>query len=258
MFLLPLKYLKHLRLKTNEKLQKTRAYLITLYPGKIRKLHFSSRLKKLAADSGWSEHLRRKINSSSTLISSVIFLIFILLPGAINQLLATPDVNHFPSNNFYRTITDLAGRQVKVPAKIERVVALNGSLRYVVYLQATDLVVAVENIEKINNLASRIAGNQLISGRPYQAAIASRIDPLHVIGEGGPGRLPDFEALSIIRPDLVLVYEVETANFVQLRTGIPAVVIFKPGVEGVDFNEIKRAFSFSENFSIVSREHRRS
>ncbi len=33
-------------------------------------------------------------------------------------------------------ITDMAGRKVTIPKKVEKVVALSASLRYIVYLQA--------------------------------------------------------------------------------------------------------------------------
>jgi len=84
----------------------------------------------------------------------------------------------------------------------------------------------------------------LVSGRPYQAAIASRIEALPVIGEGGPGKLPDFEALAVVRPDLVLAYEVETANLVQKKLHLPVVVVFNPKAEMEDFSEVKKSLAF--------------
>ena len=52
------------------------------------------------------------------------------------------------------TIKDMAGRSVTVPAKVERIVGLGpGALRLISYLQATDKVVGVEDIDKEAPLA---------------------------------------------------------------------------------------------------------
>lgn len=143
-----------------------------------------------------------------------------------------------------RLITDMVGRKVNVPNKIRRIVALNASLRYVVYLQATELVVGIEGMEKQTNVLPLSSKNEPVSGRPYQAAIASQIEKLPVIGEGGPGKLPDFEALLAVEPDLVLTFEPEIADQVMKKTSLPAIVILYAGTEGVDFTEIKKSFTF--------------
>lgn len=141
-------------------------------------------------------------------------------------------------------IIDMAGRWVMVPTAVRRIVALNGSLRFVVYLQAADLLVGVERIEKDENYITNASGKKRVTGRPYQAAIASLIDRLPVIGQGGPERLPDFESLLSVTPDLVLVFESKMADIIQERTGLPAVVISHPITQAVDFSEIKKIFFF--------------
>jgi hypothetical protein len=67
--------------------------------------------------------------------------------ASIGRELGRPEVK-----GLVRRITDLAGRQVVIPEQVKTIVALNGSLRYVVYLQAVDLVIGVEGIEKNKNL----------------------------------------------------------------------------------------------------------
>ena len=48
-----------------------------------------------------------------------------------------------------KIIEDALGRQVEIPALVERVVCLNvGALRYTCYMQAQDRVIAVEDCEK--------------------------------------------------------------------------------------------------------------
>lgn len=79
-------------------------------------------------------------------------------------------------------ITDLAGRQVNVPKKIGRIVPLGGALRYVVYLRGFDKVAGIEAMEQ----------KPVSAGRVYSLAIENRTAGIPPIGEGGPGRLPDY------------------------------------------------------------------
>ena len=114
------------------------------------------------------------------------------------------------------TVTDAAGRTVEVPESVERIVAIGpGALRLVVYLQATDRVVGVEDAETM-------WGEM---GRPYRMAhpeLAER----PVIGRGGPYPSPNYEKLAELKPDVVFVSAYpEIADEIQQKTGIPAVVV---------------------------------
>ena len=52
-------------------------------------------------------------------------------------------------------ITDMLGRKVEIPVKIKKILAIrSGALRYVVYLDASDLVAGVKNMKK--NVLRRI------------------------------------------------------------------------------------------------------
>ncbi len=116
----------------------------------------------------------------------------------------------------YVQITDALGRTVKVPANVSRVVAVGpGALRILVYLNATDKVVGIEEFEK-----------RFPYGRPYILAHPELLK-LPVIGAGGPGKLPDFEALIKVHPQVIFMVFVskQTANEVQEKTGIPVVVL---------------------------------
>ncbi len=117
-----------------------------------------------------------------------------------------------------RSITDSVGRSVVIPAEVKRIVALGGALRFVTYLQGLDLVVGVEAIEK----------KPLDGGRLYGLAVADKVKTLPVIGEGGPGgKLPDFEQLIAVHPDLIVAVGVDKAQVetIQDKTGIPAVLL---------------------------------
>ncbi|WP_457742738.1 iron ABC transporter substrate-binding protein [Thermococcus sp.] len=116
----------------------------------------------------------------------------------------------------YITVTDLLGRTVKVPANVTRVVAVGpGALRILVYLNATKDVVGIEEFEK-----------RYPFGRPYILAHPELLK-LPVIGPGGPGKLPDMEALIKVHPQVIFMVFVsrQTADEVQEKTGIPVVVL---------------------------------
>ena len=114
-------------------------------------------------------------------------------------------------------ITDLAGRTVEVPVPANRVVAIGpGALRLVCYVNSTDKVVGIENLEK-----------QQSAARPYILAYPELQDK-PVIGQGGPNSTPDAEKLISVQPDVIFVaYLVDRsqADELQARTKIPVVVL---------------------------------
>ncbi len=116
-----------------------------------------------------------------------------------------------------RTVTDTGGRKVTVPADPERIVCLGpGALRLIVYLEATDRVVAVESMEKMNP-----------TGRPYWIA-RPELHDLPSCGPGGPAAInkkPALEALLGARPDVIFVTYMDPAlaDEVQRTLAIPMV-----------------------------------
>jgi len=126
---------------------------------------------------------------------------------------ASPSVTASPQ---YVQVTDALGRTVKVPVNVTRVVAVGpGALRMMVYLNATDKVVGIEEFEK-----------RFPYGRPYILAHPELLK-LPIIGPGGPGKLPNFEALIKVHPQVIFMVFVSRseANEVQSKTGIPVVVL---------------------------------
>ncbi|MEM4914835.1 MAG: iron ABC transporter substrate-binding protein, partial [Thermosphaera sp.] len=81
----------------------------------------------------------------------------------------------------YVTIVDSLGRTVKVEKYPKRVVAIGpGTLRLVVYLNATGLLAGVEEVE--------LSWSPL--GRDYAMAYGEYLKSLPVIGPGGPRSSP--------------------------------------------------------------------
>lgn len=123
------------------------------------------------------------------------------------------------------SVTDIVGRVVYVPPQPQRVVCLGpGALRLIVYLQAQDLVVGVEEVEKKNPM-----------GRPYWLAQADKLERLPTAGPGGPASInkkPDMERVLAVRPQVVFITYMDAglADRVQDALGIPVVVLDYGGV----------------------------
>ncbi len=118
-----------------------------------------------------------------------------------------------------REVTDLAGRRLNVPEKVDRIVALGpGTLRLVVYLQAIDKVVGIETIET-KPLPPFF--------RPYSSVSADHITHLPQIGSGGPGKLPNLEALLACRAQVIFSIGLGHRQIenLQAKTGIPTIIL---------------------------------
>lgn len=116
-----------------------------------------------------------------------------------------------------RTITDLVGREVTIPASVTRVVAIGpGALRLVVYAGDLDSVVGVEQMDADSP-----------TGKPYLLANPQLAD-LPVIGQGGPNNAPDPEKILSAAPQVIFATyfsDPAAADELQTKTGIPVVVI---------------------------------
>ncbi len=119
-----------------------------------------------------------------------------------------------------RTVTDVLGRSVTVPKTVNRIVCSGpGALRLIVYMNATDKVVGIEQFEK----------KQGPGGRPYALAHPELLN-LPIIGPGGPGAIgsaPDSELVTNLHPDVIFVtyMEKEKADMYQAKVQIPVIVL---------------------------------
>lgn len=131
-------------------------------------------------------------------------------------------------------VTDAAGRTVMVPAQVKRIVTLGGALRFVTYLQGLDTVVGVEALEK----------KPVEVGRLYGLAVAERAKTIVAVGEGGPGgKLPDFEQVISVHPDMIITagFDTAQADTIQQKTGIPVLILNTAATAALDLRRIKEA-----------------
>ena len=111
-----------------------------------------------------------------------------------------------------RTIIDMAGRKVTLPTEINRVVGIGpGSLRVLVYLEATPMVVGVEDTEHKDFTKPYLIANQQLAKLPS-------IGPMH----GG-----EAELIAIRKPDVIFwtYTNAGKADVLQRKTGVPVVVL---------------------------------
>ena len=136
----------------------------------------------------------------------------------------------------YFIVADVLNRPVKIPKNLSRVVAIGpGALRLVAYLNATDLLVGIEE--------SEISWSPV--GRDYAMVYGTVFKSLPVIGPGGPNRPPDPEKLRAVRPQLIIMSRIYADLYPPDRLAEEvnaSVFVVDYGVAGyLDVNAIKNA-----------------
>jgi iron complex transport system substrate-binding protein len=146
-----------------------------------------------------------------TIILPISLIILLLVAGCNNNNVKISETNTI-------TVTDMAGREVTLPKDVGKIVGIEaGALRILTYLQATDLVVGVEDIEKTK------------PHKPYNYA-HPELSELPIIGPFHGG---DPELIASMQPDVIFwtYATVEDANDLQRKTGIPVVVLDHADIE---------------------------
>ena len=114
-------------------------------------------------------------------------------------------------------IKDSLGRHVDIPdaVAIHRLVALGSSMAFVTYLNAQDLVVGVEDLDK-TSLA-----------KPYILRNKEQFKDLPVVGKGGAVRIPDYERIIGLKPDVVFIVSTDPGepDMLQRKLNIPVVAV---------------------------------
>jgi iron complex transport system substrate-binding protein len=148
---------------------------------------------------------------------AVIVVVAVVLISAFAVLLWAPPGNSGPQSGTQQ-IVDMAGRTVTVPNDVQRVIAVNsGCLRLLTYMDASDIVCAVEEVESNS------------SGRPYAMA-HPEYATLPVIGPVHGG---DPELIASQEPDVIFKQDFDVTNLdsLQEQTGIPVISLVYGGLD---------------------------
>ena len=133
------------------------------------------------------------------------------------SLISTGCVDNNDDYGDYIVVTDILDREVTVPTDVNRIVGVaSGAVRMISYLDATDLIVGVENFEHRGKIS------------PYQFANPG----LSELPDIGPQHGGDAEMILAQEPDVIFYScsqvdpaSEETMNNLQTKTGIPVIAI---------------------------------
>lgn len=134
-----------------------------------------------------------------------------------------------------RTITDMVGREVEIPATVETIVPLGNAPRMIAYLGLADKVVGISGFDA-----------ETIS--PLQAYAYANKDlwaDLPVVGTDSGGATDYYpEQIISVDPDVILCsYTSELADEIQTKTGIPTVAVAMGTLFGEDYDEALRTIA---------------
>ena len=131
-----------------------------------------------------------------------------------------------------RTITDMVGRTVEIPTKVERIVPLANTPRMMTYLGIADKAVAISGFNR----------DSVSPVTAYAYASRDLWADLPVAGTDGGGATDYYpEVIIAAEPDIILCsYAAELADEIQTKTGIPVVSVAMGTLFGEDYEQALR------------------
>ena len=144
-----------------------------------------------------------------------------------------------------RPVTDALGRVVEVPEpqNVRRVIALGSSMAFVTYLGAQDRIVGVEDIDKA------------VIAKPYVLCNRERFKDLPVVGKAGAVRVPNYERIVALNPDVVFIISTDPSepDLLQRKLRVP-VIALSQGLPAFDSEIFLESILLAGN--ILGREER--
>lgn len=120
-----------------------------------------------------------------------------------------------------RTVTDMLGRSVKIPAEVKSVATINSAARILTYAGCADKITGATDMD--------IKG---APGMPYTVVNKEHFSKLTPVGAGGAKDTQYTEAIVTLAPDLILSNYLDKAGAdeLQAKTNIPVVALTYDGV----------------------------
>ncbi|NLA12298.1 MAG: ABC transporter substrate-binding protein [Firmicutes bacterium] len=161
--------------------------------------------------------------------SFVLILVVVLLTGFVY---GCADNSGKAPEGATRTITDMLGREVEIPEKVETIVPLANAPRMITYLGLADRAVGIGGMsfEDINPVTA------------YAYANKDLWADVPIVGTDAMGATDYYpEEIIKVNPDVILCsYTKELADEIQTKTGIPVVAVPMGTLFGEDYEEALR------------------
>lgn len=148
-----------------------------------------------------------------------------------NLLLSSCSLERSLSKKESRAVIDIYQREVEIPLKVERIAALGGAARLLTYMQVSDKLVGVTEMDKSN-----------LAAMPYTVVNADHFRSLASVGAGGMHDTAFVEEIVRIRPELVFAFigDEEAVQRVQAQTSTPVIGLYASNMFAEDFLESLR------------------
>ncbi len=149
-------------------------------------------------------------------------------PEAANETLEAEPAEETPAT---RTVTDLQGRTVEVPATVERVAALGSAARMLTYAGFADKIVGCTDLEKQGNY-----------GMPYAYVNRDLFAACSSVSSGGSGDTLYTEELTILELDVIFYFgaDADTLNDLQAQLEVPVIGLYASNFYDEDFFQTLR------------------
>lgn len=160
---------------------------------------------------------RRSLVGAAALTAGLLAVAGVVAPVASARAAGSKDSAKIAET---RTVTDMRGREVAIPARPERIIAIGCAQRFACYLGVADRLIAVEESDQQDSVACT-----------YRHVYHDLFTALPIIGDGGSnGALVNEEAILMAAPDLVLAdsLDTDTCDALQAKTGVPIVALDQP------------------------------
>ena len=177
--------------------------------------------------------MRTKKLSAILLTAALMFTLFAGCGTKAEQASAQPSASaeQTPAATT-RTITDMVGRTVEIPATVEKIVPLGNTPRMITYLGLAGKAVGIGGM----------AADKISPVTAYAYANKDLWANLPIVGTDAAGATDYYpEQIIAVKPDVILCsYTSELADEIQTKTGIPTVAVAMGTLFGDDYNEALR------------------
>ncbi len=127
-----------------------------------------------------------------------------------------------------RKVTDVLGREVEIPGKVEKIVGLGSASRFIVYAGAADKIVGLSELEKQGD-----------PGMPFAYASHDHFKDCTAVSSGGSGDTYYTEELVTLEPEVIILMtsEAAKADELQAQVEIPVVAVYAKGFNDKMFQD---------------------